>query len=821
MRRRAKQLMASLVACLRRWVTGLLEVRREHWRCCSVLRTTEVILTQEFLPGAKLLRVELQTPWRLSWRWLMPRMRARVLDARRQPIELDMVCNQSSQNGILRFHLTFQTEVVADQAMFWIQLFTAEQVAILSEIAFTRLDRDQLLSELKVRCLEAYACIGSRRVVTQRLHSGVHQLGACVRLQLSNPEHRALFERVPAYVALTIAGLGQGAAWNTQLQFSGETFRWEVPLTEALPLFKQHAGNYQLALRCEEYTLARLPLSVRSEHDAYAEAVKEVEVQATLEHCRCEAINHRGQGGPLKVVAEDFRELRIEAVIGMRQTDMLFDEFLVPLGCEFWSRGVPTVISRQVLDLTLRSGANPFRLNLLLQPDRFRQATSDCVLELRLGKRLLASMPAEHKSRRQINDEKAARLLDSLSLSEVELTVEREGKVVETDDVFATDRWLKPRFTARAEGFDEDVPRLTWQLTIRFRHIATRRTFEQTHTLTIWKGTNRCHRLAVPVEHLRACLPPGRCTLSLHSASRPLAHRGFRFVAEDEILSYTQELVLRNLRVLDQQLACESRNHSYATQTVPFCAERLRVHFTVQSQGFNAALPEWNLPFHLKLVADRLAPAQVYQGTLTLSPRPATLDLPISLAGTPLADHPGHYKLQLHVKELEVARIHFCIVSEAEIIEQMEISVFEMTAVSHHGREPVRFSVLSLEHRELRIAFGVRAGFPAPGFALPGRLEVVSGQRVLFSSDFFLALDQETITQELKPLPVAALWAKGGERDQTLHVQISVGGTVKDGHPLKLQRRTRLTNFEGALRQDAHAIGDVDEEYREILQRLG
>lgn len=97
----------------------------------------------------------------------------------------------------------------------------------------------------------------------------------------------------------------------------------------------------------------------------------------------------------------------------------------------------------------------------------------------------------------------------------------------------------------------------------------------------------------------------------------------------------------------------------------------------------------------------------------------------------------------------------------------------------------------------------------------------MAGQRVLFSSDFLLPLDQETIGRELKPLPAAALWATAGQHDQTLHVQISVGGVLKCPHPLKLQVRTRLTNFEGALRQDAHALGNVDEEYEAILQELG
>jgi hypothetical protein len=73
----------------------------------------------------------------------------------------------------------------------------------------------------------------------------------------------------------------------------------------------------------------------------------------------------------------------------------------------------------------------------------------------------------------------------------------------------------------------------------------------------------------------------------------------------------------------------------------------------------------------------------------------------------------------------------------------------------------------------------------------------------------------------LKPLPAAALWAKTGQHDQTLHVQISVAGALKCCHPLNLQIRTRLTNFEGTLRQDAHALGDVDEEDKAILHELG
>ena len=287
-------------------------------------------------------------------------------------------------------------------------------------------------------------------------------------------------------------------------------------------------------------------------------------------------------------------------------------------------------------------------------------------------------------------------------------------------------------------------------------------------------------------------------------------------------MPYTQELVLANLRVLDQQLVCAVRNHAYATQEVPFCAEHLHVRFTLQSQGFNAALPEWNLPLRLNLTGALLAATPVCQTTVTLSPRPATLDLPFCLADTAIADQPGDYQIEVHLEGREIARIPFRIVSEAEIAQQIEVDSFEMTTVGHQGRAPVRCNQLNFEeHRELRIAFAVRAGFPAPGFALPGRVEVMAGQRVLFSSDFLSPLNPETVRQELKPLPAAALWAAAGQHDQTLHVQISVGGALKCRHPLRLQIRTRLTNFEGALKQDAHALGNVDEEYRAILQELG
>ena len=446
----------------------------------------------------------------------------------------------------------------------------------------------------------------------------------------------------------------------------------------------------------------------------------------------------------------------------------------------------------------------------------------DCVIELRLGNRLLVAVPVAYKTRQQIDQEKTARQLATLSVPDLELAVEREGEVVITDAIFATDRRLNPHFTARADGFDEDAPRLEWQLTIELCHIASRRTFQQTHTLRIRAGTNRCHRLTVPLEELRASLPPGPCTLSLHGAGRLLARCQFRFLAQDEIVPYTQQLVLANMRVLDQQLVCDSRNHFYVTQAVPFCTERLRVRFTLQSEGFNAALPEWNLPLHLNLTGARLAATSVCQTTVMLSPRPATLDLPFSLADTALADQPGNYEIELRLESREIARIPFRIVSEAEIIQQIEVTSFEMAAVRHNGRVPVRFDQLSFEeHRDLRIAFAVRAGFPAPGFALLGRVEVMVGQRVLFSSDFFLPLNPETVRKELKPLPVTALWAATGQLNKTLQVQISVGGTLKCRHRLTLHTRTRLTNFEGALRQDAHALGNVDDEYKAILQELG
>jgi hypothetical protein len=70
-------------------------------------------------------------------------------------------------------------------------------------------------------------------------------------------------------------------------------------------------------------------------------------------------------------------------------------------------------------------------------------------------------------------------------------------------------------------------------------------------------------------------------------------------------------------------------------------------------------------------------------------------------------------------------------------------------------------------------------------------------------------------------MPAATLWAKAGEREQTLSVQITVAGTVKCRHPLKLELPKRLTNFEGALKHDARSLGNVEDEYEAILQNIG
>ena len=132
----------------------------------------------------------------------------------------------------------------------------------------------------------------------------------------------------------------------------------------------------------------------------------------------------------------------------------------LPRVCVFRNSDGPTIINHQILDLTLRPGANPLQMSLALQPHQFRRATPDCVFEIHLGNRLLGVRPITHKTRRQIIAEKTASLLESLSIAGLELAVEREGESLVTDAVFATDRHLNPHFTARAEGFDDDVPGL-------------------------------------------------------------------------------------------------------------------------------------------------------------------------------------------------------------------------------------------------------------------------------------------------------------------------------------------------------------------------
>jgi hypothetical protein len=144
-----------------------------------------------------------------------------------------------------------------------------------------------------------------------------------------------------------------------------------------------------------------------------------------------------------------------------------------------------------------------------------------------------------------------------------------------------------------------------------------------------------------------------------------------------------------------------------------------------------------------------------------------------------------------------------------------------LTAIRHNGGAAVPCTELSPEqHRELRIALAVRAGVLAPGLAPPGRVEITAGRQILFSSDFMSPLDQPAASQHVKPLPVAALWAKAGQHDQTLHVKVSIAGVLKCSQPLRLQRSVRMTTFEGALKRNPESLGNVEEEYEAIVQGL-
>lgn len=776
---------------------------------------------REFLAGAQTVRVQLQTPWRTSWAWLMPRLRAEVLDSGHRVLPLQTECTQGWLEGSLKFALTFSIHAVASHAAFSIRLLNAESLTVLAEVSFACLDRDTLMNELRIHRFEPYAWCGRRRIVTQRLHSGLRRVEVSVEVQLADAEHRSFFAQIPARAIVTLVGPSGHSAWRTELQFVGQSFRWNVPLTEALPLIQDHPGEYELTLVVEKHPLGRLPLTVRSEHAAYAMALEQIEAQATWEKGDYKAINHRGKIVPLDVLAEDFQQLMIAGVIEVPQLDELFEKFRLPLAVKLRNLEGQGVICQQILDPSLNPGLNPLRIPVPLQPHQFRVASSDCRLEIHLGNRLLGTVPVTHKTRRKINEEKTARLLESLSLATLTLEVERDGELVTTDNVFATDQRLNPRFTASATGFDEDVSRLELQLSLQIRHVASGLMVEQTHRLRIREGINRCHRLSVPLENIRASLPPGRCTFSLCCARRTLAYRDFRFLAEDEIVPFTQQMVLANLRVLDQRLECVSRDQSYPTQLVPFCIDTLRVCFTLQSEGFNTALPQWTVPLELKLTSAQIGANTVCQTKITLSSGPTVLNLPFSTANTPLAGRSGRYQIEIHLSGQEIARIHFRIVSEAEIIEKIEVPSFEMRTVRQHRGVLVPCTQLIVqEHRELQVTFGLRAGIPAPGFALPGRFEILADERVLFSSDFFSPLNQETTLQELKPLRAIALWAKAGRRDQTLHVRVCIGGISKWREPLELRLKAFFANFEGALVRDANAMGNVDDEYEEILQAL-
>lgn len=797
----------------------LLDVRPENWSCYSIFESKEVRLTHEYVGAALSFRVEYAAPWSISW--LMPQLMVQVFIANQEIVQIQPRYVQSCRKGKVRFAATFAAMHMTDHTTFYVRLLATDCSTPLATVSFNRLDLDQLLNELRVSRLEVYTKLGGQIMVTQAPHGGLEHLGARLEIELSNREHRELFSQITAQVSLALACVHDIVHWTTPLQFGPERFVWDVSMNNALTMLRQQPGKYQLGVLLENHGLAKLELNVLSAQHAYGEAVMALESLATLSHWTYEAVNHRGQNVALDFVAEDFRAIHVEATIDLPHHDRLFSSISLPLTCVLRTRNTGAMISGGIHNATLLRGANNAALKLDLHPHNFRLAERDCVLELRLGNREMAAISVVYITRNEITAQKTARLRDNLTISDVELTVLRENESLNTDVVFATDQRLRLRFTARSEGFDEDFPYLVWPLTIQIRQTATRHIYEQAHRLRIRPGINSYPKLVISINQLRTRLPPGRCTLSLLCADRLLGEHELRLLAEDEILPYTRQIIRENVQVLDKQLICQLNGYDCVTLTVPFFTTQFRVRFTLKSHGFNAALPECRLALRLTLAQKDFPALATCQTEVNLSSNPVTFELPVTLTEPWPTDYSGEYQFELHLLNKEIGRIRFNVVSESHIIQRLEVNTFAMLATTHPNGTPAPFEYLSRQdHQELIISFSVQSEIPVPGFAIPGRIEIRAKKRVLFSADFHSPLGGQAITQVLKPLPTEYLWSLLGEQDRKLDVHIKLGGELKCRKPLHLRVQARLTTFDGALKADAQSLGNVDDEYQDIIREI-
>ena len=589
---------------------------------------------------------------------------------------------------------------------------------------------------------------------------------------------------------------------------------------DAATLFPKGAGQYQLEVRLGEARIAMHSFAVLPFADCVAAARAPVKQNAGLGEAGFSSVDHRGIAGPLEVVAEDFRQIKVCLALEVPQAEPLLDVVELTLG--FVLRRQNAVIHSAWRNLSLASGRQPIQANLDVTPGLFLAGPGNYRLELFLDNRLLLQTEFRHKTRAQIKAEKAEVILQSLSLTEPRLFAFRDGTRVETEHVFETDTAVVLTFGVCGSGFDEDVPAVKWRLKVKWVNLDSGEVREEQRFLCAKAGENRHEDLESPLHGAGRGLSAGRYRLQLLKRKELLTEFQFRILSKAEIVPYTEKAVLASLRVERAQLFVQAGSIRYPSQLVPGTSDFILPELTIRTAGYNSFLAQLQTPLQLLLVRGGGQRTPLAAWPVALSAAPLVLrNLAVKVRGGSWGVTPGACRLVLTLADRELASLPFQIVSREEVLQRVKASVVTLEAIGRSGRQELNPAALRFgEHEAFGVAVEIEVGILAPNVSVECGFLLKRDHVVVGRAHSELQLDRPRQQLRGAKVRLAAVAQPQSRAPQVLDIVVVIGGQEKDTRSVSIINGQHISNCEGQLTIDPHHL-EVDAcEYEAILRRL-
>lgn len=832
MKRFANTALGFVAAFARRLAVFLLPTTPEYWSCVSLAGEQPIRLKNRFLAQAGSIVFELRAPWAPGWAWLQPRLSARLKDAHGLlPLGVDPVLTQEARDGNLIVKVRIPAGRGVDLGRQVILELNNQEAGgrILARQMFSRLDRDQILGSLESRSCAVMAAVpGNGEIVTDHLHDRIEHAWLQASFHIKDSEVAELLRVIPPNLSLDVRSADGSLArtLDARFTFEGNTANLRQGLAEALPDITGHPGNYELRLRVQEHELAKATLEMRAWAQLVAWSERRVQDQARIDAPRALAINHHRKPVALDVVAEDFQALLAEVALDVPTLDPLLPEIALPVSLKVQSaRGTPVA---QVSDprCLFRTGRNQLSMSLPIHRQGFHRFGDRATLELQVGGRLVARFSFVCRTRAQIEEQVRRQIHESIVVEELELAVIRDGAQITTQPVFGTDHALVPQFTIRSQGFTEDITEFLCPMEFALEDSSGQAVIERPIQLRIRPGRNRCSRMRLHVSGGDRELPTGVYRLKITTRGRNLATHEIQLLAAEDALAYTRHQVLENLEATASRISYVCGSRTIPGDGIPSNADRFVWKVTLRSEGFNSLLPQWPVDIALDVAGVWASPVRVAQGQTVLSPQGTTLQLPVVVKRTPLEAHRGSFELRLSLSSngtnRVIARATARILTGAELAESVTVQNLDILAHDVNGRRVSNPKSLEVgRHRDFEVGVDFELGVLAPGLSIPVRIELACGNKVVLDTERPLQLDNRTAAWRLAPVSVEALRAALGRADQsTLVLRAIVDGTVRLSKEVRLGSQGKLTAFDGSLREAPNALGDVRQEYDQILRGL-